>query len=181
MTQGFRLRIDLLDSDPPIWRRLTVPADITLDRLHHVLQAAMGWTNSHLHRFEGGTSDGETERYAVALGFMPDEDPDERGVPLARLLSEPGDSMLYEYDFGDSWEHLVTLESVEADGGIVCLDGAGACPPEDSGGIWNYNEMRPAYTDPSHPEHAELTEWLGGPFDPDRFDADEATRRLRRA
>lgn len=173
-----RLRLDLLGSEPAIWRRLTVPAAISLDRFHDVLQVAMGWSDSHLHRFETG----EGARYTVPYPGIPlDGDLDERGVRLGSLLAAPGDALLYEYDFGDGWEHAVVLEATEPDGpdGAVCLDGAGACPPEDSGGVWTYNEQRPAYADPSHPDHAELAEWLGDPFDPDRFDVAEANRRLR--
>lgn len=173
----YRLRVELLDSDPPIWRRLTVPASIPLDGLHEVVQAAMGWTNSHLHRFE--TEDGTS--YSMPYGLPLEGDTDSRGVRLDSLLAEPGAALLYEYDFGDGWEHAVVLEATEPDGPdrAVCLDGAHACPPEDSGGIWAYNDARPAYTDPTHPEHAELTEWLGGPFDPDRFDVAEVNRRFR--
>ena len=180
MLSTYRLRIDLLDSDPAIWRRLSVPASIPLDALHDVLQAAMGWTDSHLHRFEAEGDDGEPVSYSMPYGLALEGDTDSRGVPLHALLSDPGDSILYEYDFGDGWEHLVTLEAIEADGPAraVCLDGANACPPEDSGGIWAYNEARPAYVDPSHPEHAELRDWLGGPFDPDHFDVEAVNRRF---
>ena len=168
MPAAYRLDVELLDSDPPIWRTVSVPDDTPLDRLHRVLQTVMGWEDSHLHRFE--TTDGTS--YQLPFEGDLDGDEDERGVRLDALLAVPGDALLYEYDFGDGWEHEVELEADEADGPghPVCLDGAGACPPEDSGGTWRYNEIRPAFTDPSHPEHAELTEWLGGPFDPDRFD-----------
>ena len=170
MPATYRLRVELLDSEPPVWRTLTVPSATPLDALHGVLQAAMGWTDSHLHRFEAEV-DGEPTSFSMPMGMTLDGDRDERGVPLHVLVGEPGDSALYEYDFGDGWEHLLTLEAVDPDGPdrAVCLDGANACPPEDSGGTWRYNEIRPAFTDPTHPEHAELAEWIG-PFDPDAFD-----------
>lgn len=176
MPATYRLRVELLGSEPLVWRRLSVPAAVPLDRLHAILQAAMGWTDSHLHRFE--TEDGTS--YSVPYPGIPlDGDRSTRGVRLDSLVSAPGDWVLYEYDFGDGWEHAVVLEAVEPDGPSrpVCLDGEKACPPEDSGGIWTYNEQRPAYTDPEHPEHAELVEWIG-PFDPDHFDVDAVNQRL---
>ncbi|WP_420457006.1 plasmid pRiA4b ORF-3 family protein [Rubrivirga sp.] len=175
MPRAFRLRVDLVDSDPPIWRTHSVPAGLPLDRLHGVLQTAMGWTNSHLHRFE--TEEGVSYQHPFGMALEGDED--ERGVRLDTLLVEPGDALLYEYDFGDGWEHAVVLEAVDPDGPdrAVCLDGENAGPPEDSGGTWRYNEIRPAFTAPGHEEHAELMEWIG-PFDPDAFDVAAVNRAL---
>ena len=174
-----QITVTLLDTDPPVWRRLLVPATIRLDRLDHVIQAAMGWTNSHLHMFIHRTG-----RYGI-----PDPDfplHDERRATLRDLASRQGDTFGYEYDFGDSWEHEIILEDLVAaePGGRypACVAGGGACPPEDCGGIPGYQELIDSLADPDHPEHDEMLRWLGiargSDFDPARFDAHDANRRI---
>jgi hypothetical protein len=176
----YELTVTLLDvSYPPVWRRLRVPAGIRLDRLHSVLQAAMGWEDHHLHAFFAGE-----RRYG-----HPDADlelRDERGVPLADLVEGPGSRIEYVYDFGDEWQHEIVVERVLAgeagDGGPACLAGQGACPPEDSGGAPGYQRLREALADPTDPEHEEFRTWLGldetAEFAPERFDLDEVNRAL---
>jgi hypothetical protein len=159
-------------TDPEIWRRLRVPADIRLDRFHQVLGAVLGWQDSHLHVFEHGS-----DRY----GF-PDPDVsirDDREVALGALLVEPGDRLRYEYDFGDSWEHEIVLEAVEqADHSPSCTDGAGRCPPEDVGGIPGYEDLRRVLATPGEDGHTEALEWLGieraCDFDPLDFSVERA-------
>lgn len=175
------IRVTLCESDPAVWRRLRVPADIRVDRFHQVLAAALGWQDCHLHVFERGA-----DRYGHAA---PDLDiQDERGITLADLLPREGDRMDYEYDFGDCWLHDIVLEAIEpgdADGARPrCTAGAGRCPPEDVGGIPGYEHLRRALADPGDEEHAELLEWLGlddaRDFDAAAFDlgrADEAVAR----
>jgi hypothetical protein len=168
-------------SKPPVWRRVLVPATITLGDLHEVIASAMGWGGGHLHVFsdgavEYGTPDGE-------LGFE-----DEDAIALDEVLSEPGDRITYTYDFGDDWEHDIRLEKVlPPDPGAVvpaCLAGKGACPPEDCGGAWGYADLKEAIADPAHDEHAELLGWLGlddpSDFAPAAFDLDSANARLGR-
>src|ERR1700737_687005 len=128
----FQLKITLIGvSKPPIWRRVLVPADIRLDRLHHAIQVAMGWQDYHMHVFS-------TE--IAEYGLKDDElkHRDEREATLAQLLSEPGDGIRYTYDFGDDWEHEIVLEkSLAAEPGALyptCIAGKSACPPEDCGG-----------------------------------------------
>jgi hypothetical protein len=173
-------KVSLLGSSrPPVWRRLLVPADIRLDRLHGVIQAAMGWKDCHMHAF----SDGSCE-YGLAdpeLGHR-----DERKVTLGRLLEREGERIRYTYDFGDDWEHEIVLERVLAAGpGVrypVCVAGKGACPPEDCGGAWGYEDLREVLADPAHEQHEEMLDWLGlqaaAEFDPARFDMEEVNRAL---
>lgn len=172
-----QIKVSLRRVKPPIWRRLVVPASLTLDRLHTVLQQAMGWTDSHLHAFE---ADGV--RYAV-----PDPDDwvpvrDERRTKLSTVLREPGDRLRYEYDFGEGWEHDVVVEEVVApapagEPAVRCLAGRRACPPEDCGGPWGYADVLDALAQPDDPEHADRLAWLG-PYDPAAFDRDEVDERL---
>jgi len=166
-------------ADPPVWRRLLVPAAIRLDRFHAVIQAAMGWDNYHLHVF----SDGRAE-YGVPdpeLGYR-----DERKATLRDLIPHEGGQARYTYDFGDDWEHEVVVEKLlAAEPGMgypVCVTGAGACPPEDCGGAWGYAHLREILADPADEEHDDMLAWLGlekaGDFDPHRFDVDKANRAL---
>ncbi|TLQ44987.1 plasmid pRiA4b ORF-3 family protein [Streptomyces marianii] len=176
-----QILVELTDvDDPRVWRQLLVPASIRLDRLHSVIQDAMGWQNCHMHAFtidgvQYGRPDGE-------LGFR-----DERTATLAALL-EPGAHFLYTYDFGDSWEHLITVEEFQtASAGLHyphCVGGAGTCPPEDCGGAPGYSDLKLILADPAHEEHHAMLVWLGlrsaAEFAPDRFTPDEANARLLR-
>jgi Plasmid pRiA4b ORF-3-like protein len=167
---GVELTVTLRDVAPPVWRRILVPERTTLRALHGLLQAAMGWHDTHLSLFEvGGRSYGDVE------------DMDELGDPSAVTLDSIPDGTVfgYDYDFGDGWEHDIRVQGRRTAEVPACLDGARACPPEDSGGPGGYAEMLEILADPRHPEHADVTEWLGGPFDPEAFDAAVATRRMR--
>jgi hypothetical protein len=177
------LRITLDDVEPAVLRRVEVPLTIRLDRLHLVLQAAMGWTNSHLY---------EIRARDVGWG-MPD--PDFGGGPLdaskarlAAVLEDTGaKSLRYLYDFGDGWEHTVRIERVtDPVPGIAyprLIEAVGRCPPEDVGGPWGYDDFLKAIADPDHEAHAERLQWVGGPFDPTDADAKslaEAVDKLAR-
>ena len=175
----FQLKVTLLDTKPPIWRRALVDGASTLDHLHEVIQAAFGWWNYHLHEFEVGRT-----RYGVP---DPDEDwgeppRDEWRTRLDAVAGE-GSSFRYTYDFGDGWDHKITVEKVlPADSTRpvpACVDGRRACPPEDCGGTWGYRELLEILADPAHPEHNERREWLGRPFDLEAFDPSEFEDNLR--
>jgi hypothetical protein len=173
----YQLHVTLRDSEPPIWRRLQVMDNTSLAKLHWILQVAMRWTNSHLHQFIVGDqyySDPEFEVEATA---------DETGMTLARLKLAENSQFVYEYDFGDGWLHDIRIEQVMSpEKGIRyprCLDGERAAPPEDCGGMWGYAELLEAISDPTHPEHESLLEWLGEPFDPEAFDPAAVNRNLR--
>jgi hypothetical protein len=177
-----RVRIRLLEVVPLVWRRLLVPAGIRLDQLHRVFQAAMGWTDSHLHWFIVGD-----RRFGVPDPDWPElEVHDERTVTLRDLAALGGGRFRYTYDFGDHWEHeLVVEQELTADEDQLspaCLDGVGACPPEDCGGSPGYEHLRQVLADPAADEHHELLTWLGlaspTQFDPAHFDPAEANRAL---
>lgn len=175
----FQLKVTLLDTKPPIWRRVLVAGDSTLDHVHEVIQAAFGWWNYHLHEFEVGPV-----RYGVP---DPDEDwgeppRDEWRMRLDAIGGE-GSSFRYTYDFGDGWEHEVTVEKVLPANSVAtvpaCIDGRRACPPEDCGGPWGYRELLVILADLTHPEHDRRREWIGRPFDPEVFDPSEFETNLR--
>ncbi|NOT32742.1 MAG: plasmid pRiA4b ORF-3 family protein [Candidatus Eisenbacteria bacterium] len=173
------LKVTLRDIDPPIWRRIRVRSSVTLAELHDTLQRAMGWSDSHLHQFVANG-----RRFGRVDPEFPKVE-NENKVSIGELLSEPGDRLEYEYDFGDCWRHEVVLEQVlgsERDAFYPRLtDGARACPPEDCGGAAGYEHLLTALAHPMHPEHRELTEWVGGAFDAEAFDLVERNRALQSA
>lgn len=174
----YQLKVTLRRSKPPIWRRILVPADTKLSRLHNILQVAMGWTNSHLHMFRVGKTHFGVP--SADLDWM--EVFDERKATLAEVLPRAKSKMMYEYDFGDCWEHDVLVEKIlDADPDAAypaCLAGKRACPPEDCGGVWGYEGFLEAIADPRHPEHESSLEWIGGAFDPEAFDPVWVSKRL---
>ncbi len=161
-----RLRVTLVEVVPTVVRVIDVPATITLAELHDVLQVAVGWTDSHLHQFRT-----ETATYGVPDADWDDEQLDERGVRLADLPTRFG----YAYDFGDGWEHDVEMLGPGGEPG--CVDGAGACPPEDCGGPYGYLNVLAALADPRDPEHRSMREWVGDRLVP--FDRAVTGRRVR--
>lgn len=178
---AYRLLVKLEGSEPSVWRLISVPGHMTLADLDRVIQAAMGWTNSHLHQFGiNGT----------LYGIPDDEWPDDRpvlpdgGYSLDEVLGTSTEGFVYQYDFGDSWNHDVTVQGVEVadekrNSWPMCLAGANACPPEDVGGLGGYEDFLRAMRDLSHPEHDAMRRWCGGPFDPTSFDINAANRAIR--
>lgn len=179
----YQLKVTLLDTSPPIWRRLLVPADLSLAQLHDVLQVAMGWQECHLHEFSaGGRHFGRPDPEDRFMGMPPVED--ERRVRLSSVLRRIGGKIIYTYDFGDTWEHSIVLEKcLPAAPDMVypvCIDGQLACPPEDCGGIPGFYDLLDAMRDPTHEEHKELKEWVGGDYDPEAFSIEAVNRILTR-
>jgi hypothetical protein len=176
----YQIKVTLEDSRPPVWRRLLVRSDVTLAQLHEIIQAAMGWWDYHLHQFIVG----ETHYRQPHPDFEDlSETGDERQVRLDQIAPGEGSSFRYEYDFGDSWLHQVLVEKVlpPQPGQMcpVCVKGRRACPPEDVGGVWGYEEFLEAIADREHQQHHDYLEWIGGEFDPDAFDLDEVNAALR--
>jgi hypothetical protein len=180
----FQFKITLLDTSPPIWRRIQVKDD-TLDKLHEDIQTAMGWTNSHLHDFKIEGKD-YGDPLLMEENFEEFDYGDSTTTKLSEILPKTGKGFRFEYkyDFGDSWKHEVLFEGmVQAEPGgryPVCLEGARACPPEDVGGTWGYEDFLAALADPSHERHEQYQEWIGREFDAEHFDAATATKRMRR-
>jgi hypothetical protein len=175
----YQIKVTLKGSKPPIWRRMQVTSETTLAQLHRILQRVMGWEGYHLYRFVVGGMEYGDPRMLEEM-----EGEDARRATLASLAQGEKAKFLYEYDFGDSWEHELLIEKVlPCEAGkyyLVCLTGKRACPPEDCGGIWGYTSFLDALQDPQHPEHEEMLEWVGGEFDPEAFDLDEVNRELQR-
>jgi hypothetical protein len=174
------LRIELLNMEPLIWRRVRVPAKWTLRRLHGVLQKVFGWEDRHLHEFQLGD---------LRIG-MPELDESEAGLQddrewtLAEVLRTGAQEFLYVYDFGDEWEHRLIVEpAARTEAGAqlapMCLAGENAAPPEDVGGPPGYELFLEALGNPQHEQHEEMLEWIGGIWDPRAFDINRVNRSLR--
>ncbi len=180
--QMLQLRVTLQNVEPAVWRRVRVNANLTFLQLHRVIQAAMGWGDYHLHEFEVGRQRiGTNSKEDSFLGgemALP-ESKHHLGETLANRKK-----FRYWYDFGDDWWHEITVEKrLDANADDLparLLGGENACPPEDCGGPWGYAELCAALSDPAHPEHEEMLEWIGGEFDPGAFDLEASAREVSR-
>jgi hypothetical protein len=171
----FELEVKLRGIEPPVWRRLEVPGASSLEDVHFAVQVAMGWTNSHLHQFDiDGTHYG-----MVDIDEAPELE-DERAYSLEDVVPS-GSSLVYEYDFGDGWEHdlkVVKVSTVTKPSHPRCVGGARACPPEDCGGPGGYANLLESLANPKHKEHETLVEWSDG-FEPERFALPKKGQDLR--
>ena len=178
----YTLYIRLAQIEPPIWRRMVVPANLSLHQWHQVWQVTMGWTHSHLHQFiVSGTQE------SLSYGEPSPEDDyfhkDDRRVRLADIAPNEGATFVYEYDFGDSWRHEITVERITPTpkGELPhpwCLDGQRACPPEDVGGVGGYADFLEAWRKRSHPEHQQMRQWVGKHFLPELFSVQQVNAGL---
>ncbi len=180
-----QLRIELQDSLPLIWRRVLVPDNISLIKLHQVFQAIMGWDDYHLHEFiinelhYGPVDPDDDLSYDLGPKII-----DEKRISLNKVL---GDKKQFEYiyDYGDNWWHKVLLEKTtplkldEVMPIAICTGGEMACPPEDVGGIGGFYEFLEAIIDRDHDMHEDMMRWWGEPFDPDHFDNSLVNQLLR--
>jgi len=173
-----RLKITLRGVKPAIWRRVEIASDTTLPSVSHILLSTMGWSATHLHQFVvGRTCYGEPDP------DFPSNTRNERGVSLAQIAPNPNARFMFDYDFGDGWQHAVIIEAIvsaEPDAAYPrCTGGARACPPEDCGGPYGYRDLLEAIADPSLENHASMLNWLDRPFDPEAFDVEEVNEALR--
>jgi hypothetical protein len=177
----YQIKVTLLGTRPPIWRRLHVPSSLTLAQLHDAVQTAMGWHGGHMHEFRSGQRYfSEPDPEYRSMGMDPAEN--ERKVRLSDVLRKTGNKLIYTYDLGDSWEHAIVLEKQLPVDPIasypVCTDGQLACPPDDCGGIPGFYDLVEAVADPNHEQHKELRDWLGYDFDPMAFSIDSVNQML---
>jgi hypothetical protein len=176
--------VELAGSEPAVWRRLELANGLALDVVHRILQGAMGWDGGHLHGYRVPATDGEHWASIVDEFAAEPDEVLEKQVRIDEVLTGPDDVVVYEYDFGDSWIHILRLESERArerdDPPAAVLDGARACPPEDVGGIYGYQDIVAALSGQTEPDEDldYLLEGLEG-YDPEAFDASLADRRVR--
>ncbi|GEM_PF-539123 len=173
----YQFMIVLKDISPPIWRRIQIPESYSFWDLHVAIQDAMGWLDYHLHEFSIPEAAGGP---AILLGFSDEEFAEKKVLPdhtqyISDYFSAENPLAHYLYDFGDGWEHEVRFEAVlpvkEGVSYPVCVDGERACPPEDCGGLPGFEDFLRIIGDPTDEEHQEMTTWVGGSYDPERFEA----------
>ena len=183
LTFQFKIQIKNI-SKPPVWRRVTVPSYFTFEQLHYIIRVVFGWSGAHLYSFSPrgyGSSPEITSRndWDVFSDTKSDGSLDAAETQLSAFFDKEGQKMVYIYDFGDDWTHVVTLEKIIPEITLVatCLAGKGACPPEDYGGAWGYEELKGILADKNHSEYAEMAEWLGlndsEQWDANDFDLEE--------
>jgi hypothetical protein len=177
--QIYQLKVSLDGIHPPIWRRIQVSGNTSLLKLHDILQIVMGWEDYHLHMYtiQGSIYGNPADDEFGELGTI-----DEARVKLRQVIFREGQRLSYEYDFGDSWDHTLRVEKILSHEGIRyprCLKGKRACPPEDVGGVWGYQDFLEAIRNPDHEEHDEYLTWVGGEFDPEAFNLQKVNDRLR--
>ncbi|MDR2286888.1 MAG: plasmid pRiA4b ORF-3 family protein [Prevotellaceae bacterium] len=182
MALQFKIQIEDV-TKPPVWRKVLVPETFTFHKLHQVIQAAFGWENSHLYQFS------EKENGSDEIIGIPTEDDDDWEAPvidsrtkkLKEIFSKEGKRFIYIYDLGDDWVHKIILEKIvhENRKKAACIDGKGACPPENCGGVWGYEDIKETFVrDPKGKKANEFRDWLGlgedEIFDINKFSLDDA-------
>jgi hypothetical protein len=185
-TLVYQFKVTLQKIEPSIWRRIQVPGNYSFWDLHVAIQDAMGWLDYHLHAFR------IHEKYKhkmIEIGIPGDEMDDDNflpgwEIPIRDYFREPGESIPYEYDFGDRWEHAILLEGILLkEKGVKyprCIGGERACPPEDCGSVPGYYHLLEVIRNPKHKEYGSFINWLKGhaknyyPYDPEKFEPNKA-------
>lgn len=172
LRETYQLKVVLSQTKPQIWRRFLIESVATLEDLHDTLQMVMGWTDIHSHQFTMA----ERLYGSPEIDWEGEDVRDETKSRLSAVFTEVQEVMMYEYDFGDDWEHLITLEKIlpfDLKHTLPrCIKAKGACPPEDVGGVLGYKNFLAALADKAHPEHQQYIEWYGKNFDRDDYDID---------
>jgi hypothetical protein len=167
----YQLKLTMKHIDPPIWRRILIHPEITLKRLHQIIQKLMGWYDYHLYQFQ---AKGQTFSPPGEEIDLMARRPQSVNVPISWLASYNVKSFVYEYDFGDGWEIIVRIEKVlekpDFNQAAICIDGGRSGPLEDSGGPFGYMEKLEIMKNPDHEDHAELSEWMPANYDAEKCD-----------
>ena len=179
MTYQFKIQLKNIKK-PPVWRKVVVPSEITFAMFHYIIQAAMGWYDIHLYSFSpsgyGSTPWIEGDDNLAALGIDDEISIPSTDLKLSDIFTTKGQTFTYIYDFGDDWEHIITLEEIDKTNispKPKLIGGKGVCPPEDCGGAWGYENLKEVLADKNHPDYQEFKEWLYGPDDFDEEQDDE--------
>jgi len=183
---AFQLKIQLANvTNPPVWRQVIIPEKFTFQNLHQLIQLVFGWEDDHLFQF---SPKGYSSHPIIAIPSKDDwEHPDMNALKtkLSKVFTAEKQTFTYIYDFGDDWVHHILVEKILPDEvkSPVCLNGRGACPPEDCGGPWGYENLKIILADPSHEEHLEMKEWLGleedEDWDANYFEIDKVNQMLK--
>ena len=183
---AYQFKIQLMNvSKPPVWRQMQVPEKFTFHEMHQLIQLAFGWEDCHLYQF---SPKGYASHPLIGIPSKDDWEPTDFNsmkTKLNKVFTYEKQTFNYIYDFGDDWSHKITLEKLVPDNLIspVCLNGKGACPPEDCGGSWGYENLKTILADPTHEEYAGMKDWLGmgkdEDWDANSFDLEEVNEMLK--
>ncbi|HSW62151.1 MAG TPA: plasmid pRiA4b ORF-3 family protein [Dissulfurispiraceae bacterium] len=174
----YEIKIELKDIKPIIWRSFVVDSNILLPDFHKIIQTIMGWTNSHLHQFSKNDiifSEPDEEGFIESINY--------KKIRLCEILKTEGDSIIYEYDFGDGWEHDIQLIKIKTDIESkypLCIGGERCCPPEDCGGPPGYEDLLKVLKNPNKKEYKEMIEWIGYNFDSEKIDITGINKKLKK-
>ena len=180
MKEIIQLKITLQGTKPPIWRRILVDKSTKFSLLHSIILTTMGWSGGHLYEFN-------INGYRLGVPYKEDDGwggklLDSSKKSLHSIIGETKGKFQYTYDFGDDWQHIITIEKfLPKDKNLIypiCIDGELNCPPEDCGGVWGYYDFLEKIRDKKHPEHEEMLEWLGEEYDPEYFDKELINKML---
>lgn len=180
----FKIQIKNVNN-PTVWRRVIIPKHFNFAQFHEVIVAAFGWGGYHLYEFSPGGI-GTYPVIGIPHDDYEDEMLDSKKMKVSKIFATPKQKFTYVYDFGDDWEHAITLEKITVESSKVadCIDGGGACPPEDCGGFPGYMDLKKILSNSKHPEYAGIKEWLGlskkEKWDPEKFDMEFASEKVRR-
>ena len=183
MTFQFKIQLKNI-THPPVWRRVSVPAQFSFYKFHLVIQAAFGWDNYHLFQFSP-SGYGSYPTITIPSAEYDDDITDAEKTKLSKVFTKEKQTFTYIYDFGDDWSHKITLEKIISDKTLNahCTAGKGTCPPEDCGGPWGYANLIEVLKDPANPEHNDMKEWLGleddEEWDVNGFDLEETSAIVR--
>ena len=181
MARILQFKITLLEIQPPVWRRFEVTDDIMFYDLHLIIQQVMGWKNEHLYQFVFDKNNFIGDPDMLEEGG--DEVADDTETEVAAIMDTVESSIIYEYDFGNGWRHDVVLEKISVKKSShhlpYCLEGANNCPPEDCGGPPGFYNLMNKLNNEKHPEHQNIREWLGKPYDPAHFNPAVVNRKLK--
>jgi len=159
---AYQFKIALTNTNPLVWRQILVPDNYTFYQFHMAIQGAFGWENAHLFQYSDKDLENEDD---IGIPYAEDEKKvrNAEKIKLSSIFKKPGREYAYIYDFGDDWHHSILLEKLVIDEMIrpFCLDGAGACPPEDCGGVHGYEQILKIFATPGHPEQKSYREWIG--------------------
>lgn len=185
MAKILQLKISLLDTQPQIWRRVLVKGGYTFYDLHYIIQLTMGWEDYHLYEFHcSGLIIGNPEADDAFVYEADEAVTDARNIKIDEVLSKEGETLIYKYDFGDGWKHLVKVEKVlDEDTAFeypVLLEGALSAPPEDCGGISGFYNLLKILKSTAHPQHKEMADWAGKEYDPKKLDIAEINSQLQK-
>ena len=183
MNDFISLKVSLNKSNPSIWRQIILHKTHTFFELHHIIQITMGWKNYHAYEFNlEGFRIGPIIEDEILEGYGNNSILDCNTAMLLDVVSNIGDIIIYEYDFGDGWQHTLEVKGfIDADHSLmypICIAGEMACPPEDCGGIRGFGDLLEILKNKKHQDYKDYKRWLPRGYDPTKFNLEKVNKEL---